>query len=217
MPSSELGLSDVRAVSVTRRAVIGGLTGAVLASGGDPAYALDLAAFARHPVDRDSLWLRRPEGAEIMTRFRDDGDYRHDEVLKLSWFLRDRNDADTAVWIEPRLFDLVAGVQAAMSAVHGAPVPLVLLSGYRTPQHNARIETAARNSMHLYGYAADLAAPGYDPRAVALAASFYAQGGIGLYERFTHLDVWKVRVWAGPPARGAGGLPAAGVAAGKPS
>ena len=187
----------------SRRAFLSGLTGAVLAAGGDGAYALELEAFSRHPVGRESVWLRRPDGEEGMTRFRDDDGYHHDEVLKLSWFLRDRADADQAVWIEPRLFDLAAGVQAAMSAVHGAPVPLVLLSGYRTPQHNARIETAARNSMHLYGYAADLAAPGYDPRAVALAASFYAQGGIGLYDRFTHLDVWKVRVWTGSPSRGA--------------
>ena len=121
------------------------------------------------------------------------------------------------MWIEPRLLDLVAGVQAAMSAVHGAPVPLVLLSSYRTAQHNARIETAARNSMHLYGYAADLTAPGYPPRAVTLAASFYAQGGIGLYDRFTHLDVWRVRVWAGPPARDVDRMPTAGQQAGKPS
>ncbi len=199
----------------SRRVFLGSLTGAVLAAGGDGAYALELAAFSRHPVGRESVWLRRPDGEEVMTRFRDDDGYHHDEVLKLSWFLRDRTDADHAVWIEPRLFDLVAGVQAAMSAVHGAPVPLVLLSGYRTPQHNARIETAARNSMHLYGYAADLAAPGYDPRAVALAASFYAQGGIGLYDRFTHLDVWKVRVWTGSPSKGAH-MPASGIQVDKP-
>lgn len=203
------------ATSVDRRAMLGGLTAAVIAAGGDRAYADDIAAFSRHPVDRESLWLRRPDGDEIMVRFRDADGYRHDDVLRLSWFLRDRADADHAVWIEPRLFDLVAGVQAGMSAVHGAPVPLVLLSGYRTPAHNARIETAARNSMHLYGYAADLVAPGYDPRAVALAASFYAQGGIGLYDRFTHLDVWKVRVWNGP-ARRAARLPTPGATVGKP-
>ncbi len=205
-------------MNVDRRAILGGLTAAVLAGDGDRAYALDVAAFSRHPIGRESLWLRRPDGDEIMTRFRDDSGYRRDEVLKLSWFLRDRADADHAVWIEPRLLDLVAGVQAAMSAVHGAPVPLVLLSGYRTPQHNARIETAARNSMHLYGYAADLMAPGYNPRAVALAASFYAQGGIGLYDRFTHLDVWKVRVWSGQPAHEPGrGMPTPGARAEKPA
>ena len=150
-----------------------------------------------------------------MVCFRNQASYDRAAIMQLSWFMRDVGDHGHAVWMEPRLFDLLAGVQHGMSAVAGAPVPLVVTSGYRTPAHNARIETAARNSMHLYGYAADLVAPGYDPRAVALAASFYAQGGIGLYDRFTHLDVWKVRVWNGPARRPAR-LPTPGATVGKP-
>ena len=183
-----------------RRDLLSGAA-AVLATGVDRAYAIELSRAAIDPVGCDRLWLRGANNQEIAVRFRDDDGYRRDDILRLSWFFRDRADAVHAVWIEPRLFDLIAGVQAAMSSVHGAPVPLLLLSGYRTPVHNARIETAARNSMHLYGYAADLTAPGYDPRAIALAASFYAQGGIGLYDHFTRLDVWKVRVWNGSQNR----------------
>lgn len=43
----------------------------------------------------------------------------------LSWLLRDVDDGDAAVWIDPRVFDLLAAVQGAMSAVHGAVVPLI--------------------------------------------------------------------------------------------
>ncbi|MBE7218697.1 MAG: YcbK family protein [Caulobacteraceae bacterium] len=158
------------------------------------------AAFGAHPVGPRSLWLQRTDGQEIMVRFRDETSYDRAAIMQLSWFMRDLADHGHAVWMEPRLFDLLAGVQHGMSTVAGAPVPLVVTSGYRTPAHNARIETAARNSMHLYGYAADLYAPGYSPRALALAASFFAGGGIGLYDNFTHLDVWKVRAWLGAPA-----------------
>ncbi|RYB01867.1 YcbK family protein [Lichenibacterium ramalinae] len=189
------------ASTFTRRAACAGA--AALFAGASPierAFAAEAArAAVAEParVGRDRLWLRRTTGAEVEARFRGADGFDAAQVLMLSWFMRDLVDADRAVWIEPRLFDLVAAVQSGMSLVHGGPLPLVLLSGYRTPAHNAALEGAARNSMHLYGYAADLRAPGYSPRAIALAASFFARGGIGLYDGFTHLDVWKVRTWAG--------------------
>lgn len=46
-------------------------------------------------------------------------------------------------------------------------VPMVISSGYRSPDIN-RIVRGAKNSMHLQGYAADFIAPKYgDPYAVA--------------------------------------------------
>ncbi|WP_375455611.1 YcbK family protein [uncultured Methylobacterium sp.] len=165
---------------------------------------------------RDRLWLVRPDGAEIRSRFRQaEGAYDQDQVLLLSWFMRDVRDAERAVWMEPRLFDLMAAVQASMSTVHGNPLPLVVTSGYRTRAHNAAIETAARNSMHLFGYAADLQVRGYLARAVALAASFFSHGGIGLYDTFTHLDVWRQRTWIeGKAGTAAGRVPVEPPAAG---
>jgi uncharacterized protein YcbK (DUF882 family) len=178
------------------------------------AFANEIGKLGTHVVNRESLWLRRTNGAEINVKYRRDDDYDRAQILMLSWFMRDIADQDKAVWIEPRLFDLLAGVQTAMSQVHGAPLPLLVTSGYRTPAHNSHIESAARNSMHLYGYAADLRVPGYEPRALALAASFYAKGGIGLYDTFTHLDVWKVRFWSGPSSKN---IPHAGTSATVPS
>ena len=184
-----------------RRACGGGLAAALsplLADAGpiDRAYAAE-AARAGGTVGRDRLWLKRTNGTEVEARFRDDRGFDRVQVLLLSWFMRDVADGDRAIWIEPRLFDLLAAVQSSLSAIHGAALPLPLPSGYRTPEHNAHLEGAARNSMHLYGYAAALQVPGYSPKAIALAASFFAEGGIGLYDGFTHLDVWKVRLWTG--------------------
>ena len=182
---------------LSRRAFSGALAAMFTgASAAERAFAGTIEASRTQPASTDRLWLKRPDGSEIVSRFRDaSGAYDPIQVLLLSWFLRDVADDQRAVWMEPRLFDLMASVQSSMSAVHGSALPLVITSGYRTPEHNAGIENAARSSMHLYGYAADLRVTGYSPRAVALAASFFSTGGIGLYGSFTHLDVWRQRTW----------------------
>ncbi|WP_053078772.1 YcbK family protein [Methylobacterium tarhaniae] len=180
---------------LTRRSLLGAATG--LAAGLDVALVRAAESLTAVPTGRDRLWLKRPDGSELRSRFRTEGGHDRTQILLLSWFMRDIRDDGRAVWMEPALFDLLAGVQASMSAVHGGALPLMVTSGYRTPGHNAALESAARNSMHLYGYAADIKVPGYPPRAVGLAASFFSEGGIGLYDSFTHLDVWQRRTWIG--------------------
>jgi uncharacterized protein YcbK (DUF882 family) len=189
--------------SLRRRDVLAGLGAGLLAGAGatDRAYANAVEELREHPVGQDRLWLWRSNGAEIVARHRNDDAYDDNALLHLAWFMRDLRDQDHAVWIEPRLFDLLAGVQSAMSMIHGSPLPIVVTSGYRTPAHNARTEGAARSSMHLYGYAADMHVPGYGPRAPALAAQFVGGAGIGLYDTFTHLDVWRPRFWIGTTPR----------------
>lgn len=189
--------------SLRRREVLAGI-GAGLLSGGtatDRAYASAVEELRERPVGQDRLWLRREKGQEIVARHRNDGGYDENALLHLAWFMRDLRDEDRAVWIEPRLFDLLAGVQAAMSMIHGSALPIVVTSGYRTPAHNAKVEGAARNSLHLYGYAADMRVPGYGSRAPALAAQLVGGGGVGLYDTFTHLDVWRPRFWVGTTTR----------------
>lgn len=185
-----------RSGGLTRRACLAGVG---LVTGLDRAVAETSEALRDAPAGRDRLWLMRPDGSEVLSRFRTAEGYDRPQILLLSWFMRNIRDDDRAVWMEPRLFDLLAGVQASMSAVHGSALPLVVTSGYRTPRHNAILENAARTSMHLYGYAADVQVRGYPPRAVALAASFFSEGGIGLYDTFTHLDVWQRRRWSSGP------------------
>ncbi|SEP41376.1 Uncharacterized conserved protein YcbK, DUF882 family [Methylobacterium sp. ap11] len=188
---------------LTRRGLVGGVgLGAGLGPGLSSALAGAADSLRDAPAGRDRLWLMRPDGSELRSRFRTGAGHDRTQILLLSWFMRDIRDAGRAVWMQPSLFDLLAGVQASMSAVHGSPLPVMVTSGYRTPEHNAALENAARNSMHLYGYAADIQVRGYPPRAVALAASFFSRGGIGLYDSFTHLDVWQRRTWTGRQAAG---------------
>ena len=166
---------------VSRRKLLAGCVGAFAGLAGcDPAYAHALAGAATPAPVR--LWLRR-EGTkeEVSAIVRTPDGYNAHDLLLLSWLLRDVGDASSAVWIDPRLFDLLAAVQGAMSAVHGSAVPLIVTSGYRTRKHNAGLEGAARASLHLAGRAVDLKASGYAPDAVAVAGALCGRGGVGIW------------------------------------
>jgi len=66
--------------------------------------------------------------------------------------------------------------------------PIIILSGYRCPQHNREVG-GRPDSQHLYGRAADIRVEGLTPRAVFLEALRCEFGGIGLYPNFVHVDV----------------------------
>lgn len=200
---------------VSRRSLLTDLAGTLASTlpGLDRAYA---AALLGAPVPMAAapvrLWLRR-EGTreEVSAIVRTPDGYNGRDLLLLSWLLRDVGDGSSAVWIDPRLFDLLAAVQGAMSAVHGSAVPLIVTSGYRTPKHNAGLEGAARGSLHLAGRAVDLKASGYAPDAVAVAGALCGRGGVGIYPNFCHLDIGEARIWGrgrkSPPGQPAPGTP----------
>jgi uncharacterized protein YcbK (DUF882 family) len=88
-------------------------------------------------------------------------------------------------------------VQQAL-ALHGIVRPLVVTSGYRTRETNDAIEGAARNSMHLYGKAADIYVDGLSMRNLFDACwSRAISGGIGYYDDHVHLDTGERRWWVG--------------------
>ena len=198
---------------VSRRSLLTGLAGTLAATlpGLDRAYA---AALAGAPVPMAAapvrLWLRR-EGTreEVSAIVRTPDGYNGRDLLLLSWLLRDVGDGSSAVWIDPRLFDLLAAVQGAMSAVHGSAVPLIVTSGYRTPRHNAGLEGAARGSLHLAGRAVDLKASGYATDTVAVAWALCGRGCVGIYPNFCHLDIGEARIWGrkSPPGQPTPGSP----------
>jgi len=72
--------------------------------------------------------------------------------------------------------------------------PININSGYRSPEHNAKVG-GAENSQHLLGKAADVVIDGISPDEVADAIEFLIenkmmkQGGLGRYVDFTHYDI----------------------------
>lgn len=82
-------------------------------------------------------------------------------------------------------------------------LPMIVNSGYRSPEHNKRVGGAAQ-SMHLEGKAFDISMANHDPASFVAAARAAGFKGIGTYPRsnFIHIDTGPARVWGQPfPAR----------------
>ena len=102
------------------------------------------------------------------------------------------NDGTDPIFIDS---DLVAILQKIRTHF-GKPVTIT--SAYRTPPHNSR-EGGTTYSQHLYGKAADIKISGVTPKKVAdYAETLLDNGGIGIYNTFTHIDVRSVKSrWQG--------------------
>jgi uncharacterized protein YcbK (DUF882 family) len=67
-------------------------------------------------------------------------------------------------------------------------VPVLVLSGYRCPRHNAEVG-GVKGSYHLKGMAADVRLKGVGNEILLAEAERIGFGGIGKYPDFIHLDV----------------------------
>lgn len=69
--------------------------------------------------------------------------------------------------------------------------PVIVNSGYRSPEYNATIPGAVPNSYHTKGAAADIRPD--DPSLISefqdLCLELNKDGGVGLYDAFVHVDV----------------------------
>jgi uncharacterized protein YcbK (DUF882 family) len=174
-------------------------------------YALTAAAFAGMSprairaatpgATRRVLWLRRAGyGDEIMAPFCIDGRTLYDPGYKLiCWLMRDRAIGSAQGYVKIDVVEIEAlwEVQQVL-ALMAIRQPLVITSGYRSPQTNAATEGAARNSMHIYGKAADMYVPGVSTRELFdVCWSREVSGGIGYYDDHVHLDSGTRRWWVG--------------------
>ena len=72
--------------------------------------------------------------------------------------------------------------------------PIKINSGYRSPEHNAKIG-GVKGSQHTLGKAADISVEGVKPEFIyhyieeAISNGEMLQGGLGLYETFVHYDI----------------------------
>ncbi len=98
--------------------------------------------------------------------------------------------------IDPSLYLLLDRIHTRLEA---GKRPLMLISGYRSPQYNrllrARGKGVAKRSYHLRGMAADIHIKGLHLERIHHTAMALAQGGVGGYPQFVHVDVGPVRHW----------------------
>ena len=104
-------------------------------------------------------------------------------------------DGSDAVLVAPRLVMVLETIRAHFDA------SVTINSGYRTPQHNAKVNGAA-HSQHCYGMAADISVSGQKPETVAAFARSIMPdwGGVGIYAKkgFAHIDVREKKSdWTG--------------------
>jgi uncharacterized protein YcbK (DUF882 family) len=101
--------------------------------------------------------------------------------------------------IDPGLMDYL--VQVAQTA--GVDPVFSVISGYRSPQTNARLRErstgVARRSLHMEGRAVDVRMAGVDCADLAAHAQRLKRGGVGYYRAsdFVHLDTGAFRTWRG--------------------
>ena len=80
--------------------------------------------------------------------------------------------------------------------------PIKITSGYRSPEHNAKVG-GVKSSRHITGEAADFKIAGMTPKEVAavieklITAGKMEEGGLGTYSTWVHYDHRNVKArWA---------------------
>lgn len=146
------------------------------------------------------LWLVRHEtGEQMRAVYWADGGLDVTGFSQICHVLRDVR-ANQTVQMQLTLLDIMRAIQGWLE-MNGFAQPIMVNSGYRTHETNAllRREGAARNSMHLYGRAADIWIPGVPPSYLARLALHLQSGGVGFYpsKGFVHIDTGRIRTWRG--------------------
>lgn len=154
--------------------------------------------------------VRADTGERFAGTIRVDDGYDSGALGELAHFMRDRH-VDRMIAVDPVLIDFMADVLARARMTEAT-----LLSGYRSPETNAKLAKTrfgvAEKSFHIEGRAIDF----FVPRRLADTAEIarrMSRGGVGWYpgSRFIHLDTGAPRFWTleGGSLRGLLGLRAA--------
>ncbi|MBI5409626.1 MAG: YcbK family protein [Nitrospirae bacterium] len=135
-------------------------------------------------------------GEKLKADYWSNGQYISDVLTEVNHLFRDHL-TEAIETIDTNLLDLLYSLKEKLKINE----PFNIVSGYRSPQTNAKLRKwrrgVAKNSLHMYGKAVDIRVPGYSTKAVRLAAIELQGGGVGYYPRsgFVHLDVGEIRYW----------------------
>ena len=123
------------------------------------------------------------------------GSFIPDALAQLNYLFRCHYDGEIKP-IDPALFLLMDRIHTALAA---GKRPLMLISGYRSPEYNRLLRSRGRGvaeqSYHLDGMAADIQIQGIRLKKIRQVAVELAQGGVGSYSRFIHVDLGPIRTW----------------------
>lgn len=97
--------------------------------------------------------------------------------------------------IKKNIIELIHNLQVIRDEVK---VPISITSGYRSPEHNAKVK-GAKDSQHVKGTAVDFKVQGLTPKQVAVIVERLIkegkikQGGIGIYPSWVHYDIRGIK------------------------
>ena len=144
-----------------------------------------------------ALTMRNLHTGEKLTRtYWVDGEYLAEPLADINHLLRDHRSNQSHP-MDPQLLDLLHELQHKV----GSNKPFKIISGYRSPQTNAKLrgtsKGVAKRSLHMLGKAIDIRLPGQDLATLRQAALSLKAGGVGYYPKsnFLHLDTGRVRHW----------------------
>jgi uncharacterized protein YcbK (DUF882 family) len=127
-----------------------------------------------------------------------DGRYLTDALKQIEGVLKDFRSGEQHP-IDPKLMDYLVEVANTV----GGAASFSVISGYRSPQTNARLREhstgVAQHSLHMEGRAIDVRMAGVDCAKLAAHAEDLKRGGVGYYRAsdFVHLDTGAFRTWKG--------------------
>lgn len=115
---------------------------------------------------------------------------------QINYLLRDYRIGESLP-IDPLAIDFMHSVYVQLETAE----PIQILSGYRSPETNAKLAknsgNVARNSLHMKGQAIDFRVPGHSANKLRKLAVATRRGGVGYYREsdFIHIDTGAVRHW----------------------
>lgn len=133
-------------------------------------------------------------GERLHTCYLASGNYIQEEVNRISHFLR-CHYTNLVKPVSVQIIDLLCEIKNCFAG----GMEINIISGYRSPEYNNHLRSLGRRvaegSLHLHGLAVDFAIPGIRTEKLAKAAVGLRAGGVGLYPKFVHIDVGRVRRW----------------------
>jgi uncharacterized protein YcbK (DUF882 family) len=164
------------------------------------ASAIGMPALAKAaqpaPAERTLRLYNTHTGESLRSVFWAEGQFIPDALKDINKLLRDHRN-DKIAEMDPQLIVLLNDV----SDKFGDNQVLHIISGYRSPESNAKLAAAsngvAKHSMHMDGKAIDIRLPGKNLAQLHKAAMSMKAGGVGYYpdSQFVHMDTGRVRYW----------------------
>jgi uncharacterized protein YcbK (DUF882 family) len=151
---------------------------------------------ATAPNERILRLYNTHTGESVRSVFWAEGQFIPDALQDINRLLRDHRNNKVAE-IDPQLLLLLDKV----SAKFGDHPTLHVISGYRSPESNAKLHEntngVAKHSLHMEGKAIDVRIPGQDLAKLHKLIMAEQAGGVGYYpdSQFVHMDVGRVRYW----------------------